>query len=211
MCDLYRLLVSTDDPLLLTSSTEIGNLLTQNRKLLITALSTFLNSCLTGRLKDWLPTFLASCIITLTYVVLSDAVIAVPPQFREKVWYNIQATVVDLRQHLYPTAQDLLSALAKGSKLLQMECWKVVEVPEEEASTSRQGKRKAVKEERNKEGMRMMDEDEATFDGLRALQLWFEKYSPLMRGDVWFGHAPYTVDVLPIAVLERMFDFSPRG
>ena len=213
ICDLYRLLVATDDPLILESSAEISNLLTQNRKLLLAALSSFLNSCLTGRLKDWFPTFLAACITTIAYVVLSDTIIAVPPHFRDKVWYNIQNTIIELRQNLYPTAQDLLSALAKGSKLLQMACWKEVEVPAEEdrPSTSDQGARRESRNERNREGMRMMDEDESVFDGMRQLQEWYAKFSPLMRGDTWFAYAPYTVDLLPIAILERMFDFSPRG
>ena len=149
--------------------------------------------------------------LIMAYVVLADAVISLPPQYRDKVWYNIQAVVMELRQHLYPTAQDLLSALGKGSKLLNMKCWDFVEVLGEEPSTSRQGTKATPKRERNAEGMRMMDEDISTFDGLRELQLWHEKYGPLMKGDVWFTNLPYTVDVLPIASMERMFDFSPRG
>ena len=195
----------------MTSPAEISSLLTQNRKLLIAALSTFLNSCLTGRLRDWFPTFVAACMLILAYVVLADAIIAIPPQFRDKVWYNIQAVVIELRQHLYPTAQDLLSALGKGSKLLNMKCWGFVEVQGETPSSAQQGAKAAPKQERNTEGMRMMDEDAGTFDGLRALQLWHEKYGPLMKDDVWFANAPYTVDVLPIASMERMFDFSPRA
>lgn len=200
----------TDDPLILTVSAEISNLISQTRKLLIASLGAFLTSCLTGRLRDWLPTFLGTCMIVFGYVTLGDAVIAVPPQYRDKVWYDIQAVVVELRQNLYPTAQDLLSALAKSSKLLNMGCWDLIEVKDNEPSSSRQNSQ-TPRRERNPEGMRMMDDDVAAFDGLRELQLWHEKYGPLMKDDVWFANAPYTVDILPIAVLERMFDFSPRG
>ena len=195
----------------MTSPAEISNLLTQNRKLLIAALSAFLNSCLTGRLRDWFPTFMAACMLIIAYVVLADAIIAIPSQFRDKVWYNIQAVIIELRQQLYPTAQDLLSALGKGSKLLNMKCWEFVDIQSDETSTSQPGTQMVPKRERNTEGMRMMDDDTATFDGLRALQLWHEKYGPLMKDDVWFANAPYTVDVLPIASMERMFDFSPRA
>ena len=205
------MIVATDDPLNLTSPAEICNILSQSRKNLIASLSTFLNSCLTGRLKDWFPTFIAACVTILAYVLLGDAIVALPVQHRDRVWYDINAIVQELRQQLYPTVQDLLSALGKGSKLLNMRCWEFVDTPDEEPSTSTQGSKGATTRERNPEGMRMMDDDIPTFDGLRELQLWYETYGPMMGGGVWFSNPPYTVDILPIAAMERLFDFSPRA
>ena len=206
--DLYRVFIITDDPLTIGSGSDLTSLLTQARKVLITALNSFLNSCLTGRLKDWLPTFLTAAILTFQYTLLGDTVAAVPHQFRDKVWYNIRGIIIELREQLYPMAQDLLSALGKGSRLLHMRCWEMVEVDDASPGSSQEARKSW---ERNREGMRMMDDDTAAFDGLRALQLWYERFGPMMKGDVWYNNAPFTVDILPITSLERMFDFSPRG
>lgn len=180
------------------------NIFTHNRKTLLTTLSSFLNSCLTGRMKDWLPTFLSANFIVFTFVMLSDAAVMVPQEFRDKLWPSISSIIMDFRGILYPMAQDLLSALGKGSKLLHMQCWSMVETASEDPS-------KESTWERNREGMKILDGDVAIFDGLRALQSWLERFGPLMRGDVWYSTVPYTMDLLPICSWERMFDFSPRG
>jgi hypothetical protein len=190
----------------LRTGSDLVNLFTQNRKALLTTLSNFLHSCLTGRLKDWLPTFVSSLVIVFSYILLTDAADAVPPPFRDKVWQSIKGIILELRGRLYPMAQDLLSALSKGSKLLNMQCWNMVDITTDAERAA--GERRL---ERNREGMRMMDEDVATFDGLRALQEWHETFGPLMRGDLWYANAPGSVDILIIASWERMFDFSPRG
>ena len=205
-CEFYSCFVATaEDPKILRSKYDVVNIFTQNRKALLTTLSSFLNSCLTGKMRDWLPTFLSANFIVFTFVMLSDAAFMVPSQYREKLWSSIQAIIMDFRGILYPMAQDLLSALGKGSKLLHMQCWNMVPVED-----SMEGQ-PATGLERNREGMRILDGDTASFDGLRALQLWLERFGPLMRGDAWFSNAPHAAGVLPICSWERMFDFSPRG
>lgn len=156
-------------------------------------------------MRDWLPTFLSANFIVFTFVMLSDAAIMVPSQYRDKLWSSIQGIIMDFRGILYPMAQDLLSALGKGSKLLHMQCWNMVPASVEDSMEQGNGL------ERNREGMKILDGDTASFDGLRALQLWLESFGPLMRGDAWYSNAPHTVEVLPICSWERMFDFSPRG
>ena len=65
--------------------------------------------------------------------------------------------------------------------------------------------------ERTVEGMKLVDEDQAIYDGLRELQGWHRRYEALLRDERWLANPPFTVDLLPITALSKIFDFSPRG
>ena len=197
-CDLYRICVETSNPL---SFAALADTLTKTRKSLQATLNSFLTSCLTGRIKDWLPSFIATCMTIFSYIVLTDALYAIPANVRSLVWYDANGIIMDLRQQLYPMAQDLLSALGRGSKPLKQSCWEMEEVVNE------RGERRM---ERTVEGMKLVDEDQATYDGLRALQGWHRRYEAFVKDERWLASPPYTVDLLPITALSKIFDFSPR-
>lgn len=160
------------------------------------------------------------------YIVLSDGMVAVPEPTRGRVWHDVGMLITELRARLYPIAKDLVGALGKGTGVLRLECWGMEVEGSAGASASGgagakgKGKGRAVGETvgaggsglqggmvRNAEGMRLMEGDVHAFDGLARLKEWMHEHEALMRDHVWLKNAPYTVDVLPVKGLAKMFDF----
>ena len=197
-CDLYSICVATPNPLPFTALIDT---ISRTRTSLQQTLNFFLISCLSDPIKEWLPAFISACTMIFAYIVLTDALYAIPASIRNLIWFDISAIIMELRQHLYPMAQDLLSALAKASKPLKQTCWEIEEVVNE------RGERRM---ERTVEGMKLVDQDKVTYDSLRALQDWYRRYEAFVKDERWLASAPFTVDLLPITALSKIFDFSPR-
>ncbi|CAF9919107.1 MAG: hypothetical protein GOMPHAMPRED_001680 [Gomphillus americanus] len=196
--DMFRLFVATGDSDTFQSSTNLATVFLEARKVLVAAAAQFLKNCLTGRIKQWFPTFMASNMNVFAYIMVGDAIASIPPQYRTKIWPDVRKTLMDLRSVLYPTARDLMNALSKGSQPLNMSCWEMTK------SETNPGWI------RNAEGMRLVDDCEATFDAMRDLQLWREQFLPFLYGDNWMSTKPLEVDLLLISSVSRLF-ITPKS
>ena len=190
--DIFGLLIATASSDNLTPAIDLTEIFSEARTALTLAAGCFLRNCLTGRLKQWFTTFVASNINVFAYVLIGDAINALPEKCKATIWPNPSKTLLALRKSLYPTARDLLNALSKGSQPLNMSCWEMVQNDDGTLV-------------RNAEGMRLVDDCEATFDSMRELQLWKEKFSHLLHGDVWMLSQPFAGDLLLISSVSRLF------
>lgn len=190
--DMFRLLVATKGSDVLIPALNLTDIFTEARTALTLAAGCFLRNCLTGRFKQWFTTFIASNINVFAYIFIGDAINALPEECRATVWPDLRKTLLDLRKTLYPTAKSLLNALSKGSQPLDMLCWEMVQ---DDTGTY----------SRNTEGMRLVDDCEATFDAMRDLQLWRERFTHLLHGDVWMSNQPLAVDLLLISSVSRLY------
>ena len=196
--DMFRLFVATGDSNTFQSSTNLATVFLEARKVLVAAAAQFLKNCLTGRIKQWFPTFMASNMNVFAYIMVGDAIASIPTQHRNKIWPDVRKTLMDLRAVLYPTARDLMNALSKGSQPLNMSCWELVK-----SETSHGWIR-------NAEGMRLVDDCEATFDAMRDLQLWRERFLHFLYRDDWMSTKPLEVDLLLISSVSRLF-ITPKS
>lgn len=196
--ELYHSLVSTSVPENFDPSINIEKRFLDVRKAIMQTMDRYVLVCLTARLKAWPPVLLACSMWVIGYIYLADTVAALPWLIQSQGWKDVKNIVIDLRKGLYTIARDLLSALAKGVKMLDMECW----VYEDDPKTGEQGTR------RNGQGMRLMDEDNSAFDAMAELVEWRNKFLNLLNGDIWLSTNPFEVDLLPIMSLATLFNVS---
>lgn len=205
-CDWYHAVIRTETP---TPPSETVATVTRLRNALFRSWRLFLNVCLGGRRTDWLRAFLSGCLYICMILLLVDGVVAVPESLREMVWPDAHGLADDMRFRLYGMLIDVLNILAKGAKPLTLDCWHRSESIT--TTTSPSGSTiTETKVERDPAGMKMVDNNEAAFDGFCALREWTAKYGTLLRGgSVMKGGAgkPFAkARVQPISALAKVMD-----
>lgn len=171
----------------------------------INFMDSFLQTCLTGRLSAWIPSFLGCSLGVLGSVFLADIIAALPRNASAMAWSSIQHHVVDLRLHLYGMARELLSALAKGADFFDMKCWDYCAGVDSPGSYHSDVSPILPSIIRNSEGMRIVDEDHVAYDCMAHLARWRENYWNFLQGDLWMTTTPLDTDLLIVMSLARMF------
>lgn len=170
------------------------------RKSFSRALRLVLNGCLSGRANEWLPCLLSACLLTAAIVCFTDASVQIPADIRQAIWSDMGGMVNHLKGDLRGTIVHLLSALAKGGKPLKMSCWRF-----EETTDPATGE---TKHNRNVNGLKLLGNDEPSFDAVAALQSWLERHGEVVNlGRVWTSSQPFSQAQLPaIATMGALFD-----
>ena len=171
----------------------------------INFMDAFLQTCLTGRLGAWVPSFLGCSLGVLGSVFLADIIAALPRNVSAMAWSSIQHHIVDLRLHLYGMARELLSALAKGADFFDMKCWDYCAQADSPSSYHSDLSSTLPVIIRNSEGMKIVDEDPITYDCMANLARWRENYWNFLQGDLWMTTTPLDTDLLIVMSLARMF------
>ncbi|KAH8815017.1 hypothetical protein F5884DRAFT_746587 [Xylogone sp. PMI_703] len=161
---------------------------------------TYLRSALSGRRTDWFPLFLSSILTLFSVVIWTDAANAMPASLRNELWEDITGSIMGLRSGIYIVCLNLLNILTKGIKPWKLPIWTIEEVEQPDGTFSLK---------RNEEGMKLLNNDAAAFDGVMAFKKWLNKYEDVIihDGKIWFSVKPFTRETLrPIGVLSRILD-----
>lgn len=197
ICDIYATFVSSAWPL---PPPDLHAAITTAQRAFASVSKTFLTSALSGRRRDWLPSFLSMSLAMCAITVLMDTAIAVPAHAQLMLWRSVHDVSRDLRTRLFPVTTDLLRASSNGTKPFALGCWSVNELV-----SPADGSIELV---RSPEGMRMLGGDKAAFDGMRSLQEWIRRNIRLMdAGTRIIRSEPFTTpDVPSIAAVLKLFD-----